>query len=113
MQAADLTLREVVSRPLIDASDDDVTRLIVETFDQEAFRSIQSMTVGEFRDFVLDDGRLDLQRLRRAIFPDIAAIAKLMSNKDIVPAAAKIRNVTRCRNTMGERGVSGIRTQPI
>ncbi|HTP44891.1 MAG TPA: ethanolamine ammonia-lyase subunit EutB, partial [Candidatus Acidoferrum sp.] len=38
--------------------------------------------------------------------------AKIMSNKDLVIAAAKIRNVTRCRNTMGERGVLGIRTQP-
>jgi len=36
----------------------------------------------------------------------------LMSNKDLVLAAAKIRNITRCRNTMGERGVLGIRVQP-
>ena len=35
-----------------------------------------------------------------------------MSNKDLVLAAAKFRNVTRCRNTMGERGVLGIRIQP-
>ena len=35
-----------------------------------------------------------------------------MSNKDLVLAASKIRNVTRCRNTMGERGVLGIRVQP-
>ncbi len=35
-----------------------------------------------------------------------------MSNKDLVLAAARIRNVTRCRNTMGERGVLGIRVQP-
>jgi ethanolamine ammonia-lyase large subunit len=41
-----------------------------------------------------------------------AAVAKLMGNKDLVLAAAKIRNVTRCRNTLGERGVLGIRLQP-
>ena len=35
-----------------------------------------------------------------------------MSNKDLVLAASKIRNVTRCRNTMGERGVLGVRVQP-
>ena len=35
-----------------------------------------------------------------------------MSNKDLVVAASKIRVVTRCRNTMGERGVLGIRVQP-
>src|SRR5258708_20098332 len=52
---ADMTLGEVVRRPLIDPSEDDVTRLILETFDQEAFRPIGSMTVGEFREFLLHD----------------------------------------------------------
>ncbi len=35
-----------------------------------------------------------------------------MSNKDLVLGASKIRVVTRCRNTIGQRGVLGIRTQP-
>src|SRR6185437_4124160 len=49
----------------------------------------------------------------RAIVPDVAsAVARLMSNKDLVLAASKVRVVTRCRNTMGERGVLGIRVQP-
>ena len=112
---AELTLEEVVRRPLIDPSDDDVTRLILDTFDQDAFRPIGSMAVGEFREFLLDDGTTDaqLQQLQGAIIPEIAAaVAKLMSNKDLVLAAAKIRNVTRCRNTMGEPGVLGIRVQP-
>jgi len=112
---ADLTLQEIVRRPLIEPSADDVTRLILDTFDQEAFRPLGSMTVGEFREFLLDDGTTDaqLQQLQKAIIPEIsAAVAKLMSNKDLVLAAAKIRNVTRCRNTMGERGVLGIRVQP-
>src|SRR6202140_4670638 len=112
---ADLSLDEILRRPLIDPSEDDVTRLILDSFDQQAFRSIASMTVGEFREFLLDDGTTDsqLQPLQKAIIPEIAAaVAKLMSNKDLVLAAAKIRNVTRCRNTMGERGVLGIRVQP-
>ena len=112
---ADVTLDEIVRRPLIDPSEDDVTRLILDTFDQEAFRAIGSMTVGEFREFLLDDGTTDTQLppLQGAIIPEIAAaVAKLMSNKDLLLAAAKIRNVTRCRNTMGERGVLGIRVQP-
>ena len=112
---ADLPLDNIVQRPLIDPSNDDVTRLILETFDQQAFHPLASMTVGEFREFLLDDGTTDLQiqQLRNAIIPEIAAaVAKLMSNKDLVLAAARIRNVTRCRNTMGERGVLGIRAQP-
>lgn len=112
---ADLTLDEIVRQPLIDADHDDVTRLILDNHDQQPFRSIASMTVGEFRDFLLDDGTTEtqLQSLQKAIIPEIAAaVTKLMSNKDLVLAAAKIRNITRCRNTMGERGVLGIRTQP-
>src|SRR6266576_5759144 len=53
---ADLTLGEIVRRPLIDPSEDNVTQLILDSFDQQAFRSIASMTVGEFREFLLDDG---------------------------------------------------------
>ena len=112
---ADLTLEELLRRPLIDPSEDDVSRLLLDMFDREAFRPIASMTVGEFREFLLDDATTEaqIQQLQRAIIPEIAAaVTKLMSNKDLVLAAAKIRNVTRCRNTMGERGVLGIRVQP-
>jgi ethanolamine ammonia-lyase large subunit len=112
---ADLPLAEIVQQPLIDPDEDNVSRLIAETFDEEAFRPIQSMTVGEFREFILDDATRedDLIRLRWAITPEIAAgVAKIMSNKDLILAAPKIRNITRCRNTMGEAGVLGIRIQP-
>src|SRR6202140_4707071 len=112
---ADMTLAEIVRRPLIDPSSDDVTRLILDAFDEEAFRPIGSMTVGEFREFLLDDGttEIQIQQSQSAIIPEIAAaVTKLMSNKDLVLVAARIRNVTRCRNTMGERGILGIRVQP-
>ena len=112
---ADLPLVEIVRQPLIDPDQDEVSRLILETFDQEGFRAIQSLTVGEFREYILDDATTEeqLKQIHRAITPEIAAaVAKIMSNKDLILAAAKIRNVTRCRNTMGERGVLGIRVQP-
>jgi ethanolamine ammonia-lyase large subunit len=112
---AELPLAEFVRQPLIDPSDDEVSRLLLETHDAERFRQIQSVTVGEFREWILDDatGEEQLKQLQQAILPEIAAAAaKIMSNKDLILAAAKIRNVTRCRNTMGERGVLGIRTQP-
>ena len=112
---ADVSLAEIVQQPLVDPATDDVSRLILETFDQDAFQPIKSMTVGEFREFILDDatGAAELKRVQWAIVPEIAAaVAKIMSNRDLVLAAAKIRNVTRCRNTMGESGVLGIRIQP-
>ena len=114
-QLADLSLSEIVAQPVIDPSLDEVSRLILETHDGERFQSIRSMTVGEFREFLLDDATSgdQLKDLQWAITPEIAAAAaKIMSNKDLVLAAAKIRNVTRCRNTMGGPGVLGIRVQP-
>jgi ethanolamine ammonia-lyase large subunit len=112
---ADLTLQEIVENPLIPPEEDDVSRLILETHDAEAFKTIRSKTAGELREFILRDetSEAELQGLHRVITPEIAAaVAKLMSNKDLVLAGAKIRVVTRCRNTMGQRGVLGIRLQP-
>ncbi|MGA8034732.1 MAG: ethanolamine ammonia-lyase subunit EutB [Candidatus Acidiferrales bacterium] len=112
---ADVTLSQIVREPLIDPDSDEVSRLLLDSFDQRAFADIESLTVGEFREMLLDDATTEarLHKLVGAIIPEIAAAAaKIMSNKDLVLAAAKIRNVTRCRNTMGERGVLGIRLQP-
>ena len=112
---ADVTLGEIVANPLIDPGRDEVSRLIVETHDADRFAPLAAMTVGEFREWLLDDatGAKQLADAQWAITPEIAAaVAKLMSNRDLVLAAAKIRNVTRCRNTMGQRGVLGIRLQP-
>src|SRR3984885_11740677 len=114
-QLADLPLDEIVQNPLIDPDQDDVSRLILDSYDRKSFQPLKSVTVGEFRERLLDDATTDaeLKTIRRAIIPEIAAaVAKIMSNKDLVLAAARIRNVTRCRNTMGERGVLGIRVQP-
>lgn len=111
-QLADLPLAEILSRPLLE---DDVTCLTRESFSEEAFAPIRGMTVGEFREYILGDltSEADLRQLQPGVLPEMAAAAaKIMSNKDLVLAAAKIRNVTQCRNTLGERGVLAIRTQP-
>jgi ethanolamine ammonia-lyase large subunit len=112
---ADVSLTEIVANTVIDTATDDVSRLILDSHDTAAFASLGSLTVGEFREFLLDDATRGetLQSLKWAITPEIAAaVAKLMGNKELVYVAAKIRNVTRCRNTMGERGVFGVRVQP-
>jgi ethanolamine ammonia-lyase large subunit len=112
---ADVPLGEIVDRPLLDPDEDDVSRALLDDLHHEAFRPLRSLTVGQFREYLLDDavGEEQLRDLRRAILPEVAAaVARLMSNKDLVLAASKIRNVTRCRNTMGQRGVLGVRVQP-
>src|SRR5207248_6249604 len=105
---ADLTLAEIVEHPLIDPTADDVSRLILESLDVSAFEAWRGHTVGQLREWLLGETWTDkaLRGLQRGITPEIAAaVAKLMSNKDLVHAASRIRNVTRCRNTLGQAGV--------
>jgi ethanolamine ammonia-lyase large subunit len=112
---ADLTLGEIVDHPLVDPGRDEVTRLIIDSHDRAAFEPVRGFTVGELREWILDDatsGQM-LESVAPGLVPEVAAaVTKLMSNKDLVLGANKIRVVSRCRNTMGERGVLGIRIQP-
>jgi hypothetical protein len=104
MKLAELPLVDILRRPLVDPDDDDVSRLILESHDDAAFAPVRSMTVGEFREYVLDDatGEQQLKQVSKGVTPEMAAaVAKLMSNKDLTVAAAKIRNVTHCRSNSG------------
>lgn len=115
MILADVPLGDIIDRPLLDPDEDDVSRLLLDTLDHATFAQLRSQTVGELRELLLDDtvGAEPLHALQRAIHPEVAAaVARLMSNKDLVLAASKFRNVTRCRNTLGQPGVLGIRVQP-
>jgi ethanolamine ammonia-lyase large subunit len=112
---ADLPLADLLNHPVIPPETDEVSRLILDSHDALAFQPIRSMTVGAFREFLLASQTTgeEIKPLRWGITPEMAAaVAKLMSNKDLVLAASKIRNITRCRNTLGETGVLGIRLQP-
>ena len=112
---ADVSLRTLAAEPVIDPDADDVSRLTREMHDEAVFAEVRALTVGEFREFLLSDAATceTVAALKWGITPEIAAaVAKLMGNKELVYAAAKIRNVARCRNTMGQRGVFGVRVQP-
>lgn len=110
---AEVTLGEIVEQPLIDPDIDEVSQLILETLDQSIFAELRQLTVGQFREQILAADGDELKRLAPGITPEVAAaVCKLMGNKDLVLVAARIRNVTRLRNTLGERGVLAVRTQP-
>src|SRR5947209_19020776 len=77
---ADVRLGEIVDQPLIDPDHDDVSQLILDTLDEATFRPLRSLTVGEFREYLLDDatGEEELRRIRWAVTPEVAAaVAKL------------------------------------
>jgi ethanolamine ammonia-lyase large subunit len=111
MALADVTVADVLATPLID---DDVTALVENRLDSSV-ADFSSMTLGALREWVLDPRFGDEWSVsyRRAFSPEVAAaLAKLMGNKDLVLASSRLRTVTRCRNTMGERGTFGVRIQP-
>ncbi len=112
MALAEVPLSEFLDEPLLE---DDVTGLIIDSLDREEFANLRSLTVGELRELVLSSNfASEWQRsLKGALTPEIvAATARIMSARDLISAAAPLRSVTRCRNTMGERGVLGVRIQP-
>lgn len=47
---AEVTLGEIVERPLIDPDQDDVSRLILASLDESAFATCRSWTVGQLRE---------------------------------------------------------------
>ncbi len=115
MALAEVPLREILANPPIPYEADEVTRLIIDTHDREAFSTISHLTVGDFRDWLLDDATdpLTLSRVARAITPEMAAaVSKLMRNQDLILAASRCRVVTRFRNTIGLPGHLSVRLQP-
>jgi ethanolamine ammonia-lyase large subunit len=115
MALADVPLSTFVSEPIIPYEDDEVTRLIVDEHDAVGFKPLANMTVGEFRNWLLSDeaGGESLTALAPAITPEMAAaVSKIMRLQDLVIVAAKIRVVTRFRNTLGLPGRLSTRLQP-
>jgi ethanolamine ammonia-lyase large subunit len=112
---ADVPLAAFLAEPLVPYEEDEVTRLILDSHDPARFRSIASMTVGEFREFLLSDDATPagLAALAPAVTPEIAAaVSKIMRNQDLILAAKKCRVVTRFRNTIGLPGTMAVRLQP-
>ncbi|MGA9600247.1 MAG: ethanolamine ammonia-lyase subunit EutB [Methylocystis sp.] len=115
MRLADLPLARFLEEPLIPYEDDEVTRLILDTHDANAFAPVASFTVGEFRDWLLSDSATSnaLANLATGITPEMAAaVTKISRNQDLVAIAAKIRVVTRFRDTLGLPGRLSSRIQP-
>lgn len=115
MALAELPLKTFLSEVLVPYETDEVTRLILDTHDAAAFAPVASLTVGDFRDWLLSDEASSeaLARLARGITPEMAAAAsKIMRLQDLIAVARKCRVVTRFRNTIGLPGTMAVRLQP-
>jgi ethanolamine ammonia-lyase large subunit len=112
---ADVPLKTFLNEVIIPYEADEITRLIIDTHDLAAFNPVASLTVGEFRDWLLSDqaDSLTLQNLKWGITPEmVAAVSKLMRNQDLIAVAQKCEVVTRFRNTIGLKGRFSTRLQP-
>lgn len=115
MALADVPLTHFLSEALIPYEDDEVTRLIVDGHDAQAFSAIAALTVGDFRNWLLrhETDEAVLARVAPGITPEMAAaVSKLMRNQDLVAVARKCRVVTRFRGTIGLAGRLAVRLQP-
>lgn len=115
MCLADVPLSAFLEEPLIPYEEDEITRLILDSHDADAFAPVSSLTVGEFRDWLLryeTDGEV-LEKLTWGLTPEmVAAVSKIMGNQDLILVASKRRVITRFRNTLGLKGRFSSRLQP-
>lgn len=115
MCLADVPLSMFLEEPLIPYEKDEVTRLILDSHDKEAFRPISTLSVGEFRDWLLryeTDGAA-IEKLMWGLTPEmVSAVSKIMCNQDLILAASKRRVVTAFRDTLGLKGRFSSRLQP-
>ena len=112
---AGITLGEIRRNPVIPYEEDEITRLVEDSLDEDAFHAVRELTVAQLREWLLD-GRTTGARIR-AVSPGltpemVAAVVKLMSNMDLMVVGAKCEVVVRANNTLGLPGRFSSRLQP-
>ncbi|MBD1553886.1 ethanolamine ammonia-lyase subunit EutB [Pseudomonas typographi] len=115
MALAEVPLKHFLEEVLVPYETDEVTRLIIDGHDPEAFAPVSHLTVGGFRDWLLGEQGTEcsLRALAPGLTPEMAAaVSKIMRVQDLVLVAQKIRVVTAFRNTAGLRGRMSTRLQP-
>ncbi|MDR6564133.1 ethanolamine ammonia-lyase large subunit [Arcicella sp. BE140] len=115
MALAEVPLKTFLTEHLVPYEQDEITRLIIDTHDIKAFSQISHLTVGDFRNFLLEEttDTKVLQALQRGLTPEmVAAVSKLMRIQDLVTVASKCEVITQFRNTIGLKGHFSTRLQP-
>ena len=115
MCLAEIPLTRFLEELLIPYEADEVTRLIIDTHNKQAFSEISHLTVGDFRNWLLSDAAdtVTLKRIAAGVTPEMAAaVSKLMRNQDLILVAKKCHVTTRFRNTIGLPNHLSVRLQP-
>ncbi|MAS70988.1 MAG: ethanolamine ammonia lyase large subunit [Zunongwangia sp.] len=112
---SDLPLKVFLENPIIPYAEDEVTRLIMNDHNAEAFYPISAFSVGEFRDWLLSYEATPtiLKDISPGLAPEmVAAVSKLMRNQDLIKVAQKCEVITKFRNTLGLKDRFSVRLQP-
>jgi ethanolamine ammonia-lyase large subunit len=112
---ADLTLRELRENPVVPYERDELTRYVEDELDAQAFAAIAHLTVGQFREWLLEIETTGptLRAVAPGLTPEMAAAAcKLMSSFDLMTVGAKCQVVVRANSTLGLPGRLSSRCQP-
>jgi ethanolamine ammonia-lyase large subunit len=112
---ADLTLAELRQNPVVPYDIDEVTRNVEDELDDQAYRAVSHLTVGQFREWLLDVATTGpiLRAVAPGLTPEMAAAAaKLMSNFDLMTVGSKCQVVVRANNTLGLPKRLSSRCQP-
>lgn len=110
-----IKLEDIRNNPAVPYEEDEVTRIIQDGVNEKVYAEIKDWTVSELREWLLDHNTssADIKRVSRGLTSEmIAAVAKLMTNMDLVYAAKKIRVTAHCNTTIGEEGTLSARLQP-
>jgi ethanolamine ammonia-lyase large subunit len=112
---ANLTLAELRANPVVPYEEDELTRLVEDDLDDAAYRAVSHLTVGQFREWLLETTTAGptLRAVAPGLTPEMAAAAsKLMSNLDLMTVGSRCEVVVRANNTLGLPGRFSSRLQP-
>lgn len=112
---SNIQLKDLKENPAVPYDEDEVTRIIIDGLNLKIYDEIKGWTVGELREWLLSDevGDTEIKWIRRGLTSEmIAAVAKLMSNLDLIKAARKMVVTAHCNTTIGGEGILAARLQP-
>ena len=112
---AAVTLEQLRENPAVPYEQDEVTRIIQDDVNETVYARIRGWTVSELREWILSETTTgaDIRKISRGLTAEmIAAVAKLMSNLDLIYAARKITVTAHCNTTIGLPGTLSCRLQP-
>ena len=112
---SNITLEDLRNNPAVPYEIDEVTRIIQDDVNEKIYSEIKHWTVSEFREWILDENTTgaDIRRISRGLTSEmVAAVAKLMSNMDLIYGARKTKVTAHCNTTIGEKGTLSARLQP-